>query len=282
MAREAHRRAVSADDAYLAANRRHWDEVVPIHVASAFYDVAGFKAGAERLASIERREVGDVRGRTLLHLQCHFGMDTIAWARDAGAVVTGADFSAPAIEAARRLAAEMDVPARFVCAELSSLPDVLEGQFDVVFTSYGVLGWLPDLGRWARVAAHFVRPGGVFYIAEFHPFAWIFDDAPGTTALRVRHPYFPAREPLRDESPGTYADTSAPVGNRLRYNFPYTLADTVTSLVAAGLRIEFLHEFPWSPHRCWPFTVSGDDGTARLREHDGSVPLIFSIKATKP
>jgi SAM-dependent methyltransferase len=268
-------------DEFLAANRRHWNEVVPIHLASDFYDVAGFKAGATSLTPIERRELGDVRGKTLLHLQCHFGKDTIAWARDGGALVTGIDFSEPAVAAAQTLAAEMGIAARFVCAELSTLPGVLEEQFDVVFTSYGVLGWLPDLGRWAEVVAHFVRPGGVFYMVEFHPFAWVFDDAPGTRELRVRYPYFPGSEPLRDETPGTYADVGAHVEHRLRYNFPYTLGDTVTALIAAGLRIEFLHEFPWSPHRCWPFTETHADGMARLLEHEGSVPLLFSIRATR-
>ena len=266
---------------YLEANRRHWDEMVPIHVASAFYDVAAFKAGAPRLKTVEREELGDVRGRTLLHLQCHFGVDTIAWARDAGAIVTGADFSPSAIEAARRLAAEMAIDARFVCSDVLSLPEVLDQRFDVVFTSYGVLGWLPDLTRWGQVVAHFVRSGGVFYIVEFHPVAWLFDDAPGVTELRLRYPYFPGPEPLRDETSGTYVDLSAPVENRLRYNFIYTLGDTVSALIAAGLRIEFLHEFPFSPYRFWPFTTARGDGTFGLAGHS-SLPLLFSIRATKP
>jgi SAM-dependent methyltransferase len=269
-------------DRYRETNRRHWDELVPIHVGSEFYDVAGFKAGKSTLQAIERGELGDVRGKSLLHLQCHFGLDTLSWARDAGAIVTGADFSAPAIEAARTLAREIGIDARFVHADLYGLPEHLHEQFDVVFTSYGVLGWLPDLRGWARIAARFVRPGGTFYVVEFHPFVWVFDDSPGVTDLRVRYPYFTGPSPLEIEVPADYADPAAHVENRITFNFPYELGAVVTSLVAAGLRIEFLHEFPYSPYRCWPFTAERPDGKARLIEHDGSVPLLFSLKATKP
>jgi SAM-dependent methyltransferase len=265
---------------YLETNRRHWDEVVPIHASSDFYDVASFKAGKTGLNPLELEEVGDVKGKSLLHLQCHFGLDTLAWARE-GATVTGVDFSEQAIETARALAADIGAEAQFVVSDVYNLPDRLTGQFDIVFTSYGVLGWLPDMTRWAQVVAHFVGPGGTFYIVEFHPFAWVFDDAPGVTGLNVRYPYFPSREPLRFEDEGTYADPAAQIEHRATYSWPHTLGDIVTALVDAGLRIDFLHEFPFSPYQCWPFTELVGDREVRLKTHDGSVPLLFSIKATK-
>lgn len=266
---------------YREANRRHWDEVVPIHAGSDFYDVASFKAGKTGLNPLELEELRDVEGKSLLHLQCHFGLDTLAWARE-GATATGIDFSKRAIETARALSAEIGVDARFVVSDVYGLPDRLTGQFDIVFTSYGVLGWLPDISGWARVVAHFVRPGGAFYIVEFHPFAWIFDDAPDATGLNVRYPYFPSDKPLRSEEDGTYTDRTAKLEHRATYNWPYTLGDVVTALIDAGLRIEFLHEFPFSPYQCWPFTEVVGDRAVRLKTHDGSVPLLFSIKATKP
>lgn len=266
---------------YLEANRRHWDEVVPIHAGSDFYDVASFKAGKTVLNPLELEELGDVQGKSLLHLQCHFGLDTLAWARE-GAAVTGVDFSERAIETARALAAEIGVDARFEASDLYSLPDRLTGQFDIVFTSYGVLGWLPDVSSWAQVVAHFVRPGGTFYIVEFHPFAWVFDDAPEATDLNVRYAYFPSAEPLKFEDDGTYADQTAQLEHRATYSWQHTLGDIVTALIDAGLRIEFLHEFPFSPYDCWPFTEAVGDRTVRLKTHDGCVPLLFSIKATKP
>lgn len=162
------------------------------------------------------------------------------------------------------------------------MPEKLGGQFDVVFTSYGVLGWLPDLKRWAQVAAHFVKPGGTFYIAEFHPFAWVFDDAPGVDDLHVKYQYFRGDAPMRFEDEGTYADRTATIEHRETYSWPFTLGDVVTSLIDAGLRIEFLHEFPFSTYQFLPFTEELAPGKVRLTKHDGCVPLLFSVKATKP
>ena len=266
---------------YTESNRRHWDEITPVHAASDFYDVASFKAGKSKLKPIELEELGDVRGKTLLHLQCHFGLDTLSWARE-GATVTGIDFSVPAIETARSLAAETGIEARFLVSDIYALTEKLNGQFDIVFTSYGVLGWLPDIDRWAQVAAHFVRPGGTFYIAEFHPFASVFDDAPGVTDLQIRYPYFTPEEPIRTElNDGSYA-AGAQLQNRTNYNWPHPISEVVTALIDAGLRIEFLHEFPITSFQFVPFMKAVDEKTFRLTIHDGCVPLLYSIKATKP
>ena len=155
-------------DKQLQVNRRNWNERTPVHAASDFYDVEGFKAGRITLRDLERREVGEVSGKTLLHLQCHFGLDTMSWAR-LGAKPTGVDFSDAAIDLARSLNDELGLGVRFIHSNIYDLPGVLDEQFDIVFTSYGVLCWLPDLDDWARVASNHLKPGGVFYIAEFHP-----------------------------------------------------------------------------------------------------------------
>jgi ubiquinone/menaquinone biosynthesis C-methylase UbiE len=265
----------------MEANRRHWDEVVPLHVASEFYDVASFRSGASTLKNVELSELGSVRGKTLLHVQCHFGMDTLSWARE-GATVTGVDFSAQALDSASRLAAELGIDARGVHSNVYDLPNNLDERFDIVFTSYGVLSWMPDIPAWARVVAHFVKPGGTFYIVEFHPTSMIFDDADGVSDLRIRYPYFPVAEPLKWDGEGTYAAAAPGLVHRDTYNWPYTLGEVVTSLVDAGLRIEFLHEFPYSTYQFLPTTRAMPDGTVRLVEHDGSVPLMFSIRAKKP
>ena len=185
-------------------------KLTPIHARSAFYDVEAFKAGQSRLLSIEREEVGDVRGKSLLHLQCHFGLDTLSWAR-LGAQATGVDFSAPAIRLARALNDELGLGATFVHSNVYDLPDALTGQFDIVYTSYGVLVWLPDLIRWAAVVAHFLEPGGTFYIVEGHPFMYVFDmeRAAEPQGLRVDQSYFGGAEPRRWEAEG-----ATPTGRR--------------------------------------------------------------------
>jgi len=265
---------------YMEANRRHWNEDVPIHAASDFY-----RERWSRLKPVELAELGpEVRGKTLLHLQCHFGLDTLAWARE-GAIVTGVDFAPAAIEKARQLAAESGIDARFIESNVYDLPQNLDGQFDVVFTSYGALCWLPDLARWAKVAARYVKPGGVFYMVELHPVQQSLettDDNAEVSELKLRWPYFPTGAPLRWEDQGTYADKSAPIENRVTYNFPYPLGTVVTSLIDAGLRIEFLHEFPFTTFKFLPFMEDADADTYRLTKGDGTIPLMFSIKARKP
>jgi SAM-dependent methyltransferase len=263
-------------------NRALWDALTPVHVASKGYDVEGFKRGKCTLLSVEVEEVGDVAGKSLLHLQCHFGLDTLSWARR-GAKVVGADFSERAIEQARALAAELKIPAEFICCELCDLPRRLAGQFDVVFTSLGVLGWLPDLGRWAEVIAHFLRPGGVFYIHEFHPFGGVFDDEqPPGSPPRLRYPYFHSVEPMEfpPAASGDYADPEAHV-NLPHWEWSHSMSDIINSLLAAGLRIEFLHEFDYTTYQSQPFLKQGADGMWRYEEAPETLPLMFSIRAVK-
>jgi 2-polyprenyl-3-methyl-5-hydroxy-6-metoxy-1,4-benzoquinol methylase len=268
-------------DKYLQANRALWDEWTAINYRSDFYKVEAFKAVLNKLRAYELEEIGPVDGKSLLHLQCHFGLDTLRWAR-LGARVTGADFSPAGIEQARALAAEVSLPATFVCADLYDLPNQLQGPFDIVYTSRGVLGWLPDIDRWARVAAHFVKPGGVFYITEIHPFTQVFDDDEGVTELRLRYPYSTTAEPLVFKTQGSYADRTAQVKTEHEYVWNHALGEIVTGLAQAGLRVEFLHEFAFCE---WPvsFLLPAADGCYRLpAELDGTLPLFFSLKASKP
>jgi SAM-dependent methyltransferase len=271
------------DDA-LRANRELWDAWTVINAVSPFYDVASFRNGDRpiRVRDYEREEIGPVGGRTLLHLQCHFGLDTLSWAR-LGAVVTGADFSEAGVATARALAADIGIPATFVVANLYDLPSVLDSEFDIVYTSRGVLGWLPDIAGWARVAAHFVRPGGRFYMTELHPVAQAFEnEGVGPGELRLAYPYWSHREPLTFEVQGSYADRAAPTEGLVEHGWDHSLGEIVTALIDAGLQIEFLHEFDFVE---WPldFLVEGDDGRWRLPPGTaGELPLFFSLRATKP
>ncbi|MBI5093105.1 MAG: methyltransferase domain-containing protein [Candidatus Hydrogenedentes bacterium] len=265
-------------DKYLEVNRAIWNASTPIHVASAFYDVPGFKAGRCTVFEVERAEVGDVSGKSLLHLQCHFGMDTLSWAR-LGARVVGVDFSDVAIAQAQALAAETGIDARFVCSDVYALRERVHEQFDVVFTSQGVLCWLPDVMEWGRIAAHFLRPGGVFYIHEFHPIG-LFYQPPGVVAVLDGETYARRGEPIRSEQRGTYADLDADICMP-EYEWPYTLGDVVTALASAGLRIEFLHEFDHCAYPAQPGFVRRADGFWYCPHNSSGLPLMFSIRATK-
>lgn len=266
-------------DKYRRTNLALWDELVDIHAQSEAYALKQFKQGRNKLHSLEREEVGNVKGKTLLHLQCHFGMDTLSWAM-LGAEATGVDFSPKAIELARSLSAELNIPGRFICCELYDLPDHLDEQFDIVFTSYGVLCWLPDLQKWAQLISRYLKPGGFFYIAESHPFSMVFDDDAGLKDLRVRYPYF-EKGPTKFEDDSDYADPDAHIENRVDYEWTHTMGEIITSLIDAGLQIEFLHEFPYLCWRQFAFEEESKDGHYRLPKGMPSIPLAFTLKARK-
>ncbi|MDQ1256720.1 MAG: hypothetical protein QG656_1319 [Candidatus Hydrogenedentes bacterium] len=254
---------------YFEKNKAKWNAYTPIHAASKFYDLESFKRGKCSLFHVERDEVGEVLGKTLLHLQCHFGMDTLSWAR-LGADVVGVDFAEEAIRLARQLASELNIPARFVCSNVYDLTEQLHEQFDVVFTSSGVLCWLPDLRKWAEVAAHFVKPGGFFYIHEFH-FA---------AEAREGGDYFTDGRPELYEETGTYAELDSPVFTQ-GAEWRHTLGDIVSALIAAGLRLEYLHEWPHSVCPFSPDMKQGSDGGWYDGMRPNRFPLMFSLKAWK-
>jgi len=264
------------------ANRAHWDERVPIHVASDFYDLESFRSGKDALRDFERAEVGDVTGKSLLHLQCHIGMDTLSWARHGAARVVGLDFSEPAIEVARGLADEIGFTqdrAAFVAADVhdaaQAVPDT---SYDIVYTGVGALNWLPDTRRWAETAASLVAPGGFLYLAEFHPVTDCLDDSTGT---KVVHDYF-SRDAWVEETPGTYADFDAQTVHNRSVEWQHPIGDVVSALAAEGLRIEFLHEHDVSLFARFPALKRQEDGYYRFPADRPRIPLMYSIKASRP
>lgn len=260
-----------------ALNRANWDDRVPVHLASSFYDLAGFRAGASTLRPFEPAEVGDVTGRRLVHLQCHIGLDTLSWARR-GALVSGLDFSAPAIEAASSLAAELGLAARFVVADVYDAVAAFGGQrFDVVYTGIGALVWLPDVFAWARVAAGLLAPGGFVYLIEGHPFAQILDDASGRVVARD---YFD-REPIVDDYPFSYTDGPA-LEHTTEVEFQHGLGEIITALADAGLWIEFVHEWDFEVFSRFEVLQRRDDGIYRLPAGQPRVPMLYSLRASAP
>ena len=256
-------------------NRAFWDERVPIHTASDFYDVEGFKAGREPLQDFELGDLGDVSGLSLVHLQCHFGLDTLSWARR-GARVTGLDFSAPAIEAARGLAADIGVEADFVCADVYDAPAALGGRsFDVVYVNVGAINWLPDIRRWAEVVSALLNPGGVLYMKEVHPFSWVFGD----DELTVENDYFAHRSDY--DEPGTYTDPDARTVHNRTEEWQHPLGDVINALIAAGLTLELLGEHDHQAYRQWPF-MEKDAGVYRMPAGTPRLPLMYSLRARKP
>lgn len=267
---------VMADDAvdWRGLNRANWDARVPVHLE--FYDIDGFRAGADPLRPFEVAEAGDVTGKRLVHLQCHIGLDTLSWARR-GALVTGLDFSPPALEAARSLAADLGIGASFVTADVYDAEAALNGQrFDVVYTGTGALVWLPDIPRWAKVVAGLLEPGGFLYLVEGHPFAQILDCEQGQT---VAQDYFDERAQVEDYP---YSYTGGPALEHTRnVQFQHPIGTIVTALAEAGLRIDFLREHDFDAFQRWE-SLEREGGEYRLPAGRPRVPLMFSLRATRP
>lgn len=270
---------------YLKANLASWDEAVDLHVASELYDVEGFKKGGDSLGPIERAELGPLvtEGTRLLHLQCHFGLDTLSWARR-GAVVTGVDFSGEAVAQARALADEVGLSARarFIQSDVYKLPEQLDERFDIVFTSWGALIWLGDLERYAQMVARYLAPGGRFYVAEFHPYAYVLADDATPDSLRIAYPYFQYGEPVRVDEQGDYARPDAEVKHTVTYEWNHGFAELIDPLLRAGLRFDFLHEAPFTiPGLPFPFLEKDPDGMLRVKGHHDDFPLSFSLLMTR-
>ena len=259
---------------YIEVNKSLWNGKTEIHVKSDFYDVESFKKGKSSLNYLELDALGDVKGKSLLHLQCHFGLDSLSWAR-LGAKVTGVDLSDKAIDTAGALNNELGLDAEFICSDIYELKDVLNKKYDIVFTSYGVIGWLPDLDKWAKIISHFLNPGGIFYMAEFHPVVWMFDE----DISRIQYSYF-NDEAIIEEIKGTYANRDADFKHN-SYGWNHSLSEVVTSLIKNDLKITEFNEYPFSFYNCFkPEALSKDqNGYWRFKEYGGKIPIMFSIKA---
>ncbi len=266
---------------FFDANQKLWDEYALAHFGSEFYNVTGFLNGETTLKPFELEELTDVKGKTLLHLQCHFGLDTLSWARE-GAIVTGVDFSPEAIRLAKQLAEKAHLKATFIQSDVYKLPEKLSKKFDIVYTSFGVIVWLPDLIKWARVISHFLKPRGKFYFAEFHPFVQIFDEE-DPSGLKLKYDYFPNAEPhiFENSSGGSYATSDERIKQPVSYEWQHSLSEIFNSLIKAGLRIDSFNEYPITFFPQFPFAVKQEDGTWHLPSLPAKLPLTFSLLATK-
>jgi 2-polyprenyl-3-methyl-5-hydroxy-6-metoxy-1,4-benzoquinol methylase len=262
------------DFSFLEKNKSLWDQRTEWHVQSAMYDVPAFLQGESKLNDIELNLAGNVAGKSLLHLQCHFGLDTLSFAR-MGAKVTGIDFSMKAIEKANQVAEQAGLEADFVLSDVYSLKENLHGQFDIVFTSYGVIGWLPDLDQWAGIISHFLKPGGVFIMAEFHPVVWMYDN----DFTKVQYSYF-KDEPIVEMEEGTYADKNAPIkAESISWN--HSLAEVFTALLKQGLAITNFEEFNYSPYNCFSHTEQIAPKKFIIKPFGDKIPLVYAIRAVK-
>nr|WP_321409689.1 class I SAM-dependent methyltransferase [uncultured Carboxylicivirga sp.] len=259
---------------YIEINKNLWNKKTEIHYESDFYNVKSFLKGRSSLNPVELNLLGDVKDKKILHLQCHFGQDTLSFAR-IGAKVTGVDLSDKAIEKARQLNDAVGMDAIFIQSDIYQLPEVLDEQFDIVFTSYGTIGWLPDMDRWAKVINHFLKPGGQFLLVEFHPVVWMFS----YDFTKVEYNYLKS-DPIVEEEEGTYTNKDADI-KETSVSWNHGLGEVVNALIHAGLTIADLQEYDYSPYDCFQNTVQIDDGKYQIKGLEGKLPLLYSVLAEK-
>lgn len=259
---------------YIDENKSLWNKRTDFHFASEFYDVEGFKHGTSSLNDIELNLLGDVNGKKILHLQCHFGLDTLSLSR-LGATVTGVDLSDNAIDKARDLATQINSTASFICCNIYDLPQNLSEKFDIIFTSYGTIGWLPDLDRWAKIISHFLQPDGTFVFAEFHPVVWMFNN----DFTKIEYSYF-KKDPIVELEQNTYADKDAII-NLKSITWNHSISEVFTSLVNNNLLVNDLKEYDYSPYDCFAGCEKLDDKKFIIKKMGNKIPMVYSIIATK-
>ena len=266
---------------YFETNKQTWNDKTHVHAASAFYDgdafaksiLSGVKGAKTSLNSYELNALPDVKGKSLLHLQCHFGQDSLSWASK-GALVTGVDISDVAIEKANQLSQELDLPAKFLCCNVLDTSDHIQDQFDIVFTSYGVIGWLPDLKPWAQMIAERLKNGGIFYMVEFHPIAWMYEYLDAKPVLKY---HYNQKEVIYEEYQGTYADPDSQITSK-EYTWNHSLSSVIQALIDAGLKLEYFAEHDGSPYEVFPEMEKREDDLYYLK--DQKYPLIYELKMT--
>ncbi|MBR9846858.1 MAG: class I SAM-dependent methyltransferase [Algicola sp.] len=259
---------------YFEVNRETWNEKVKVHSKSEMYDLEAFKRGKSSLMPYELKALGDVKGKSLLHLQCHFGQDTLSWSR-AGAKCVGIDLSDEGIDLAKQLNEELQLDVEFVRCNVLETSNYVNDTFDVVFTSYGVIGWLPDLKPWGKMIAERLKTGGTFYMVEFHPIVWMFDYIDGKQIMKYG---YMQDEAIYEEYEGTYANQDSKMTSK-EYGWNHGLSEVVNALIEAGLTIDYLNEYDESPYGVLPDLVKTKSGMYATKAK--LYPLIFEIKATK-
>ena len=262
------------EENYLDVNRNSWNQKTEFHVNSDFYNQEGFLKGVNSLTPIELELLGNIEGKSILHLQCHFGQDTISFSR-LGAKAVGVDLSDNAIEKAREIANQLNTDTRFICCDIYNLPNHLKEQFDIVFTSYGTIGWLPDLDKWAKVISNFLKPGGKFVMADFHPVVWMFDD----NFEKIGYNYFKS-EPIIETVDGTYADKNAPINSKT-ITWNHSTSELLNSLLSNYLELNTFNEYDYSPYNCFNATEEFEPKKFRIKHLENKIPMVYSIVATK-
>jgi 2-polyprenyl-3-methyl-5-hydroxy-6-metoxy-1,4-benzoquinol methylase len=251
-------------------NKNAWNLKTDIHLESEFYNQEAFLRGENTLKDIELGLLGDVKGKSILHLQCHFGQDSLSLSR-MGAQVTGVDLSDRAIEVAQQVADQLQLKTKFVCCNVYDTPQHIDEKFDIVFTSYGTIGWLPDIGKWAEVVGAMLKPGGRFVFVDFHPVVWMYDN----DFTFVQYSYF-NQDAIIEDNTGSYADKEASIQYKT-VGWNHGMAEVMQALLDNGMQMEHVKEYNYSPYSCFPSMNEVESGKFELKAFGDKIPMMYSL-----
>ena len=264
----------------IEANRANWDARTPIHVASKFY---GAREAAEWFAPFEWTDMGPLAGLDVVHLQCHLGTETIEFARR-GARACGLDFSPVSVAAARSVAVAAGVAVDYVESDVYDAVESLgAARFDLVYTGKGSVVYLPDLVAWAEQVRGILKPGGRFYLVEFHPLLNALGVAPGSADdLVIRNDYLGGRGPVKRDGTHTYTDGPALQEATVAYEWMHGVGEVVSALATAGLRVDLVRETSELPWPRWSSMRRTESGWFVLPDDQPRIPLLYAIRAVNP
>lgn len=265
---------MKTENNYIEVNKHSWNNRTEIHLNSDFYNLKGFLKGETSLNPIELEILGDIKGKSILHLQCHFGQDTISLSR-LGAEVTGIDLSDKAIESAQKIAKDTNANTEFICCDLYDLENHLDKHFDIVFTSYGTITWLPDLDKWGKLISKFLKPNGIFIFVEFHPVVWMFDE----DFEKIGYNYFNVEAIVETEN-GTYADKNAEISQSY-VTWNHSMSEVISSLLNNSLELKEIKEYDYSPYNVFSNMIEFEPKKYRIKHLDNKIPMVYSIFAER-
>lgn len=275
-----------AREDWIADNRANWDDRAALHEAAG-YGIERLVGDPEHISAEvaqDRERLGDLTGQDVIHLQCHLGTDTISLARLGAGRVVGVDLSGESVRRARSIAERCGERIEFVESDVYQAREAVEGDFDLVYTSIGVLCWLPDVTAWARVVASLLRPGGRFLIRDDHPmFMAVGEDV--SQGLRIEQPYFQRKQPMTWDQQGSYIETPAgapPMSHTRSHEWNHSIGEIITALLEAGLVLDSFEETEYSAWCPWPELMEREGDRWRLREDPDRIALQYVLTAHRP
>ncbi|MDA8026900.1 MAG: class I SAM-dependent methyltransferase [Actinomycetota bacterium] len=263
-------------------NRNYWERVVDIHYQSKFYEVDRWIVEGMRMRPWEEDVIGRLDGKNVVHLQCHFGKDTLSLLSLGASSVTGIDFSESAIAKAVALSAKTGCQDRsnFIVCSVEEVPMSLPSRkYDMAYVSLGAINWIPKIETWAAALSHLLKDNSTIFIHEVHPLSQVI--APKDSKWTIEDSYFETSHAMTDESIGSYVEDSESLGTFRTFLWNHSLGEIVLALAKHGFSISLLDEHHWTSFLQYPEMEMIETERYVLPDSWVKIPLSFTMVASR-